>query len=138
MTTIEIVVNLEKEPWKESCDKVLVYSQLCLNPYVVFDIHIFKVYIFLPCWISKPKSIFSSKNWIKKLFFKFCQMFFEFCLGLRTADFLFSICHIAFNTVHRDILSLGLLRSLWWPQRPWELKANGRTKHAEQWTCGKL
>jgi hypothetical protein len=34
-------------------------------------------------------------------------MFFEFCLGLRTADFLFSIRHIAFNTVHRDILSLG-------------------------------
>jgi len=41
-------------------------------------------------------------------------MFFEFCLGLRTADFLFSIRHIASNTVHRDILSLGLLRSLWW------------------------
>ncbi len=41
-------------------------------------------------------------------------MFFEFSLGLRTADFLFSICHIASNTVHRDILSLGLLRSLWW------------------------
>jgi hypothetical protein len=32
---------------------------------------------------------------------------------LRTADFLFSIRHIASNTVHRDILSLGLLRSLW-------------------------
>jgi hypothetical protein len=31
---------------------------------------------------------------------------------LRTADFLFSIRHIASNTVHRDILSLGLLRSL--------------------------
>jgi hypothetical protein len=40
-------------------------------------------------------------------------MFFEFSLGLRTADFLFSIRHIASNTVHRDILSLGLLRSLW-------------------------
>ena len=43
-------------------------------------------------------------------------MFFEFCLGLRTADFLFSIRHIAFNTVHRDILSLGLLQSLWLEQ----------------------
>jgi hypothetical protein len=40
-------------------------------------------------------------------------MFFVFCLGLRTADFLFSICQVASNTVHRDILSLGLLRSLW-------------------------
>ena len=40
-------------------------------------------------------------------------MFFEFCLGLRTADFLFSIGRVASNTVHRDILSLGLLRSLW-------------------------
>ena len=39
-------------------------------------------------------------------------MFFEFSLGLRTADFLFSIRRIASNTVHRDILSLGLLRSL--------------------------
>ena len=72
----------------------------------------FKVKFFLPCWISKPKSNFSYKNWIKKLFFKFCQIFFEFSLGLRTADFLFSICHISSNTMHRDILSLGLLRSL--------------------------
>ncbi len=39
-------------------------------------------------------------------------MFLEFCLGLRTADFLFSICHIASNTMHRDILSLGLVQSL--------------------------
>ncbi len=43
-------------------------------------------------------------------------MFFEFCLGLRTAVFLFSIRRIASNTVHRDILSLGLLQSLWLEQ----------------------
>jgi len=33
-----------------------------------------------------------------------------FFLVLRTADSLF---YIPSNTVHRDILSLGLLRSLW-------------------------
>ncbi len=41
--------------------------------------------------------------------FEYCL----FCLGLRTADFMLSICQVAFITVHRDILSLGLLQSLW-------------------------
>jgi len=41
-----------------------------------------------------------------------------FCLGLRTADFTLSICQVASIIVHRDILSLGLLRSLWFVKAP--------------------
>jgi hypothetical protein len=55
-------------------------------------------------------------------------MFFEFSLGLRTADFLFSIRHIASNTVHRDILSLGLLRSLWFKS----FNDNGREERVKK------
>ena len=48
----------------------------------------------------------------KKLKFHHVFEYCLFCLGLRTADFMFSICQVALITVQRDILSLGLLRSL--------------------------
>jgi hypothetical protein len=56
------------------------------------------------------------KKFLKSKKIKFHHVFEYclFCLGLRTADFTLSICQVAYITVHRDILSLGLLRSLWW------------------------
>ncbi len=63
------------------------------------------------------------KNFLSKIL-KFRHVF-EYCLfylGLRTADFVFSICQVALITVHRDILSLGLLRSLWFLD--WTVKSD--------------
>ncbi len=62
-------------------------------------------------------------------------MIFEFCLGLRTADFLFSIHHIASNTVHRDILFRFTTISMPLPQFGVTQKSNP-TRDKLNWDVG--